>query len=113
LLFDGEPGLASVKTQKEIFQKCNQLKVYANASFKRNMAERAVKELKIRLSIKLDLEGTALLFLLLLLLLVPKITLFYVFVLQENLCPHGKHIYPQSLIRLTLLDPANEIVLTF
>jgi hypothetical protein len=114
LLFDGEPGLASVKTQKEIFQKCNQLKVYANASFKRNMAERAVKELKIRLSIKLDLEGTALLFLLLfLLLLVPKITLFYVFVLQENLCPHGKHIYPQSLIRLTLHDPANEIVLTF
>jgi hypothetical protein len=111
LLFDGEPGLASVKTQKEIFQKCNQLKVYANASFKRNMAERAVKELKIRLSIKLDLEGTALLFLLLL--LVPKITLFYVFVLQENLCPHGKHIYPQSLIRLTLHDPANEIVLTF
>jgi hypothetical protein len=110
LLFDGEPGLASVKTQKEIFQKCNQLKVYANASFKRNMAERAVKELKIRLSIKLDLEGTALLFLLL---LVPKITLFYVFVLQENLCPHGKHIYPQSLIRLTLHDPANEIVLTF
>jgi hypothetical protein len=109
LLFDGEPGLASVKTQKEIFQKCNQLKVYANASFKRNMAERAVKELKIRLSIKLDLEGTALL----LLLLVPKITLFYVFVLQENLCPHGKHIYPQSLIRLTLHDPANEIVLTF
>jgi len=103
--------LASVKTQKEIFQKCNQLKVYANASFKRNMAERAVKELKIRLSIKLDLEGTALLFLLLL--LVPKITLFYVFVLQENLCPHGKHIYPQSLIRLTLHDPANEIVLTF
>jgi hypothetical protein len=111
LLFDGEPGLASVKTQKEIFQKCNQLKVYANASFKRNMAERAVKELKIRLSIKLDLEGTALLFLLLL--LVPKITFFYVFVLQENLCPHGKHIYPQSLIRLTLHDPANEIVLTF
>jgi hypothetical protein len=110
LLFDGEPGLASVKTQKEIFQKCNQLKVYANASFKRNMAERAVKELKIRLSIKLDLEGTALLFLLL---FVPKITLFYVFVLQENLCPHGKHIYPQSLIRLTLHDPANEIVLTF
>jgi hypothetical protein len=110
LLFDGEPGLASVKTQKEIFQKCNQLKVYANASFKRNMAERAVKELKIRLSIKLDLEGTALLFLLL---LVPKITPFYVFVLQENLCPHGKHIYPQSLIRLTLHDPANEIVLTF
>jgi len=104
--------LASVKTQKEIFQKCNQLKVYANASFKRNMAERAVKELKIRLSIKLDLEGTPLLFLLLLL-LVPKITLFYVFVLQENLCPHGKHIYPQSLIRLTLHDPANEIVLTF
>lgn len=103
--------MASVKTQKEIFQKCNQLKVYANASFKRNMAERAVKELKIRLSIKLDLEGTALLFLLLL--LVPKITLFYVFVLQENLCPHGKHIYPQSLIRLTLHDPANEIVLTF
>ena len=111
MLFDGEPGLASVKTQKEIFQKCNQLKVYANASFKRNMAERAVKELKIRLSIKLDLEGTALLFLLLL--LVPKITLFYVFVLQENLCPHGEHIYPQSLIRLTLHDPANEIVLTF
>jgi hypothetical protein len=36
-----------------------------------------------------------------------------VFVLQENLCPHGKHIYPQSLIRLTLHDPANEIVLTF
>ena len=112
MLFDGEPGLASVKTQKEIFQKCNQLKVYANASFKRNMAERAVKELKIRLSIKLDLEGTPLLFLLLLR-LVPKITLFYVFVLQENLCPHGKHIYPQSLIRLTLHDPANEIVLTF
>ncbi len=114
MLFDGEPGLASVKTQKEIFQKCNQLKVYANASFKRNMAERAVKELKIRLSIKLDLEGTPLLLLLLilLLLLVPKITLFHV-VLQESLCPHGKHIYPQSLIRLTLHDPANEIVLTF
>jgi hypothetical protein len=34
------------------------MKVYANSSFKRNMAERAVKEVKIRLSIKLDLEGT-------------------------------------------------------
>jgi hypothetical protein len=34
-------------------------------------------------------------------------------VLQESLCPHGKHICQQSLIRLTLHDPANEIVLTF
>ena len=101
MLFDGEPGLASVKTQKEIFQKCNQLKVYANASFKRNMAERAVKELKIRLSIKLDLEGTALLFLLLLLLLlVPKITFFYV-------CAAGKPLSAWKTYLPTVVDSIN------
>jgi hypothetical protein len=95
LLFDGEPALTSLKTQKEIFQKY-QLKVYANASFKRNMAERAVKEVKIRLSIKLDLEGTH---------FPPPppptpLTLFLFFILmihfmQENLCQHGNPICQQ------------------
>jgi hypothetical protein len=94
-LFDGEPALTSLKTQKEIFQKY-QLKVYANASFKRNMAERAVKEVKIRLSIKLDLEGTH---------FPPPppptpLTLFLFFILmihfmQENLCQHGNPICQQ------------------
>jgi hypothetical protein len=85
--------LASVKTQKEIFQKCNQLKVYANASFKRNMAERAVKELKIRLSIKLDLEGTALLFLSSLYLKLPFFMCLCcrkTFVRMENIFTHSR-----------------------
>lgn len=56
LLFDGESGLNSKKTQKEIYDKFR-LKIYATPFFKRNHAERAIKEIKLRLAIAMDLKG--------------------------------------------------------
>jgi hypothetical protein len=55
-LFDGESGLRSIKSQKTIFDKF-QIKVHAEPFFKRNMAERAIKEIKLRIAILLDIEG--------------------------------------------------------
>jgi hypothetical protein len=55
LLFDGESGLRSTKTQKIIAEKYN-ITVHAEAFYKRNMAERAIKEIKLRMAIQLDLE---------------------------------------------------------
>jgi hypothetical protein len=56
LLFDGESALRSKKIQNEIFQK-HKLKIHAEPYYKRNMAERAIKEIKLRMSLLLDLEG--------------------------------------------------------
>ena len=42
LLFDGEPGLATAAAQKWAFDKYN-IRLYADSSFKRNMAERAIR----------------------------------------------------------------------
>ena len=55
LLFDGESGLRSKKTQSIIADKYN-ITVHAESFFKRNMAERAIKEVKLRMAIQLDLE---------------------------------------------------------
>jgi hypothetical protein len=56
ILFDGEAGLSSTKSQKEIFDRFG-VRVYADAGRHRYMAERAIKEIKIRLSIALDMNG--------------------------------------------------------
>lgn len=55
LLFDGESGLRSRKTQKIIADNFN-IKIHAEPFFKRNMAERAIREIKLRMAIYLDLE---------------------------------------------------------
>jgi hypothetical protein len=55
LLFDGESELRSKKAQNMIADKFN-IKVHAEAFYKRNMAERAIREIKLRMAILLDLE---------------------------------------------------------
>ena len=55
LLFDGESGLRSKKAQNIIADKFN-IKVHAEAFYKRNMAERAIREIKLRMAVLLDLE---------------------------------------------------------
>jgi hypothetical protein len=55
LLFDGETALRSKNVQNELFKKLN-LKVHAEPYYKRNMAERAIKEIKLRIALLLDIE---------------------------------------------------------
>ena len=57
LLFDGESGLRSKKAQQIIYDKFK-IKCHADPFFKRNMVERAIKEVKLRMAILLDIEGT-------------------------------------------------------
>lgn len=57
LLFDGEPGLRSKKAQQEIFEKFN-IKIFADPFFKRNFAERAIREIKLRMGLYCNLKGT-------------------------------------------------------
>lgn len=54
LLFDGESGLRGKTVQQDIYDKFK-IKIHAQPSFKRNMAERAVKEIKLRITLKLNL----------------------------------------------------------
>lgn len=61
LLFDGESGLRSKKNQKQIYNEFK-IKIHAEPFFKRNMAERAIKEIKLRMAILLDNEGIKLIF---------------------------------------------------
>ena len=56
-MFDDETGLRSQKTQKEIYTQY-QIKIHAEPFYKRNMAERAIKEIKLRTAIFCELEGT-------------------------------------------------------
>lgn len=56
LLFDGESGLASKEAQNKIANKYN-IKVRAEPHYKRNMAERCIRELKLRTALLLELEG--------------------------------------------------------
>ena len=56
LLFDGEVALTSKKAQKEIHSKFN-IVVHAEPFFKRLMAERAIKEIKLRMRILLNLKS--------------------------------------------------------
>jgi hypothetical protein len=56
LLFDGESGIRSAKAQKQIYKELN-IKVHAEPFYKRNMAERAIKEIKLRMAIHLDFQG--------------------------------------------------------
>ena len=63
LLFDGEVALTSKKAQKEIHSKFN-IVVHAEPFFKRLMAERAIKEIKLRMRILLNLKSNFFLILL-------------------------------------------------
>jgi len=56
LLFDGETGLQSKKAQSTIL-KTTGITVYADPAFKRNLAERGVREFKTRLKVYLDTMG--------------------------------------------------------
>ena len=56
VLFDGESALANVKAKNEILKRLN-IQIYANPSFKRALAERFVKEFKLRMALHLDLKG--------------------------------------------------------
>jgi hypothetical protein len=56
ILFDGESSLASDKAKKLLKEKYN-VEIRAEPGFKRYYAERAVKEIKLRTSVALDLEG--------------------------------------------------------
>jgi predicted acetyltransferase len=58
LLFDGESSLRSPALQKEIKNKL-QIKIHAEPYWKRSLAERAIGEIKIRMAIHLDFNGTA------------------------------------------------------
>jgi hypothetical protein len=56
LLFDGESGLRSKQAQSLIY-KLYGIKIHAEPHFKRNMAERQIKEIKLRTAIQLELKG--------------------------------------------------------
>jgi len=56
LLFDGESALRSRKAQNEIYDKLG-ITVRADAFFKRAIAERSIREIKLRMAIHLDFEG--------------------------------------------------------
>jgi hypothetical protein len=55
-LFDGESGLRSKQVQTFLWKKYG-LKIHSEAFYKRNMAERCVKEIKLRMAILLNLAG--------------------------------------------------------
>ena len=57
ILFDGESSLNTSTARKLLRQKYN-VEIKADPGFKRTMAERSVKEIKLRTSICLDLQGT-------------------------------------------------------
>lgn len=57
ILFDGEAALRSQKAKDEIYNTLGIL-VRADVFFKRSMAERLVREIKLRMSIHLDFEGS-------------------------------------------------------
>lgn len=56
MLFDGETSLRSQKI-KNLIKQQHGLRIHAEPYFKRNIAERAVKEIKLRTVILLDLKG--------------------------------------------------------
>lgn len=53
LLFDGESGLRSAKSQNILYDRFK-LNVHAESIYKRNMIERAIREIKLRLALILD-----------------------------------------------------------
>ena len=55
-MFDGVSGLRSKKTQNEIYAQ-HRIKIHAEPFYKRNMAERAIKEIKLRMAIFCELDG--------------------------------------------------------
>lgn len=56
ILFDGESALRSVKAKKKIKEKLG-IVLHSDPFFKRNLAERGIREFKTRLSIHLQMEG--------------------------------------------------------
>ena len=57
ILFDGESALASSKAKKVLKDKYN-VQLRAEGGFKRMQAERCIRELKIRVSVALELKST-------------------------------------------------------
>lgn len=56
LLFDGESALRSQTVQRDIKNKLK-VKIHAEPLWKRSMAERAIREIKLRMAVRLDFEG--------------------------------------------------------
>ena len=56
LLFDGESALRSATVQRNILNTLN-LKIHAEPFWKRSMAERSIREIKLRMAIHLDFKG--------------------------------------------------------
>jgi hypothetical protein len=56
LLFDGESALRSSAAQRDIKNKLG-ITVHADPYWKRSFAERAIYEIKLRMSIHLDFKG--------------------------------------------------------
>ena len=61
LLFDGESGLRSKSVQRDILKQLK-ITVHAEPLWKRAMAERAIREIKLRMAVHLDFEGNTLTF---------------------------------------------------
>lgn len=59
LLFDGETALRSKTVQQQIMQQCG-VQTHAEAGFRRNQAERAIKEVKIRMTVYCQSRGKSL-----------------------------------------------------
>jgi len=64
LLFDGESAIASAKVAQLVSEKYG-IKLLAQPRFKRMLAERMIREVKLRVSLALELEGKNNVFLLL------------------------------------------------
>ena len=56
LLFDGESAIASAKVAQLVSEKYG-IKLLAQPRFKRMLAERMIREVKLRVSLALELEG--------------------------------------------------------
>jgi hypothetical protein len=56
LLFDGESGLRSSRVQTLLANKY-QLKIRSEILYKRNLAERMIREIKLRMALLLHMEG--------------------------------------------------------
>jgi len=61
-LFDGETALRSSKVKKEIWDRY-QVEIFAQPGYRRNMAERHIKEFKLRTTIFLKERGKSIPFL--------------------------------------------------
>jgi hypothetical protein len=54
--FDGESSLRSVRTQDIVFKRFG-VRIHARSGYKQLLAERMIKEVKLRVSVALHLQG--------------------------------------------------------